>query len=74
MSELVESLKIIAFENCFETHQIDPDSIAPLSQDAAAPEFGPLADMVVAVSIIGVVIISMRFRFNLSQNNLMKYE
>jgi hypothetical protein len=32
-------------------------------------EFGPLAGMIIAISIIGVVIISKRFRFYFSQNN-----
>jgi len=68
--------KMVALENCFQTHGIDTNSIAQmnpiLSQVIAVPEFGSLAGMVVVVSIIGVVIISWRFRIHFSQNNSMK--
>jgi len=61
--------KMIALESCFQTNGINPDSISPmnpvLSQVVAVPEFGSLAGMVVVISIIGVVIVSSRFRFNL---------
>ncbi len=36
------------------------------------PEFGSLAGMIIAISIIGVVIISRRFRFHFSQNDSSK--
>ncbi len=59
--------KMITIENCFENHGINPDDIAHmnsnLSQVVAVPEFGSLAVMIIAISIIGVIVISRRFRF-----------
>jgi predicted secreted protein with PEFG-CTERM motif len=61
--------KMIAIENCFENHGINPKAIAHmnsnLSQVVAVPEFGALASLVVVISISMVVLISRKFRFHI---------
>jgi predicted secreted protein with PEFG-CTERM motif len=60
--------KMIALQNCFENHGINPDDIVHmnpnLSQVVAVPEFGALSILVVAISISAVVLISNKFKFH----------
>jgi hypothetical protein len=60
------------FETAADTFYVAPNENSTqigTSKVPPVPEFGPLAGMIIATSIIGAVIISKRFGFYFSQNN-----
>lgn len=61
--------KMLGINFCLKSNGFDPNSIETMSNDLAqivdsslVPEFGPLAGMIIVISIIGAVVISTRFR------------
>ena len=60
--------KMMTLENCFQTHGINPESMAimnpNLSQVVAIPEFGALSCLVAVISISSVVMISRGLKFH----------
>lgn len=52
---------------CLDSLGGEPDKVAPLSykvsQAVAAPEFGPVAGIIIAISLVGAIAISKRARF-----------
>jgi predicted secreted protein with PEFG-CTERM motif len=54
-------------KQCMDLLGVNSDSVAPLSykvnQALMIPEFGPVAGMIIAISIASIIIISRKIRF-----------